>query len=108
MRVAKFLTLAVCCVLFLYSATSSAIRDIFCLEQKLWVQYPLLATHLEDIIFLGTVTQTKQSLGFVKDPIGNTYVITVGQQIGSVRAKVMQILNDQIVVADGQRFIIIK
>jgi Tfp pilus assembly protein PilP len=85
-----------------------AVRDIFSLEQKLLAFDPLEKANIEDLSFVGAIITKQKQIGFIKDPLGNVYSILLGQFLTSAKNKVIKILPDQIIVANGQSFEVIN
>jgi hypothetical protein len=85
-----------------------ASRDPFTLEQRATVGCNLQETNADDLSFVGAVQLIDVTIGFVSDTVGNICQLKVGQSIGNKKSEVLRILPDQIVISDGQHYIIIK
>lgn len=106
----KFKNIIVCitfCITF-NSISCWATRDIFAIDQHYLALHPLKAVIIDDLTFLGAIIQQGEQVGFISDPLGNVYNVTLGQCLSESNLKIINILNDKILLSNGQRFVAIK
>lgn len=85
-----------------------AMRDLFAIDQHYLALHPLKAVIIDDLTFLGAIILQGKQVGFISDPLGNVYNVTLGQCISELNFKIINILNDKILLSNGQRFVAIK
>jgi Pilus assembly protein, PilP len=95
-------------LLLLLISPCMAVRDIFELNQDIIVSHPLVTMNIKDLSFSGAIIATGMCCAFLEDSAENIYRVSLGQQIGVSKAKVIKILPDQILLLEGSHYMAIK
>jgi hypothetical protein len=85
---------------------SYAMRDPFSIEQLTSSSCDLNKLPPGDLCFIGAITFSEFTLGFLSDPMGHICQIRTGNRLGSF--EVIDVLPDEIVISDGQQYVVIK
>lgn len=93
-------------VFLIFSEFSVAGKDLFLPKEKYLILNPLSLQQPSNLIFKGAVLANYQ-LAFVGDVQGHVYQVTLAQEVGVTRARVIKIMRDKVVLSDGQRYYII-
>jgi CO dehydrogenase/acetyl-CoA synthase beta subunit len=98
-----FVFLLVFCVIDI-----NAMRDPFSIENACYVRCDLNSLQPDDLSFVGAIKFLDHSVGLVEDPKGQVCQINTGSHLGSKNYEVVDILEDQILLSDGQQYLVIK
>lgn len=90
------------------SGIAAVIRDPFSLEQLQNYICDLNKLPFEDLNFVGALHEEKLIRALIADPLGHICNITIGAKIQLNQYEVVDILEDEIVLFDGQRYVAIK
>ncbi len=83
-------------------------RDPFSVTNACYVSCDLNTLQPDDLSFVGAIKYLDHSVGLVEDPKGQICQISVGKLLGSKKYEVVDILEDQILLSDGQQYLLIK
>lgn len=87
---------------------AAVIRDPFSLEQLQNYICDLNKLPFEDLYFVGAIHEKNLIRALIGDPLGHICNVTIGARVQLNQYMVVDILEDEIVLFNGQRYVAIK